>query len=521
LSRYHLIGVSEMTRHPLLLGVDVGTTNVRSFIFNAKGEVLGQAFREVEIHRPKPEWAEEEPEELWRATLHTMKEAVKASKISPDDVAMISFSAQMHGMSMINKKGKVLVRLLTWLDLRAAPQCEKLSEIIDSYELYSQTGCPPIFVYPFVKILWVKENMPKIFRQCYKVLSAKDYITYRMLGEPCLDHSVAAGSQLLNIHKLKWDDRVLEIADIDEDKLPVLYDGNEVIGELPATTAKLTGLKSGTPIILGASDGALSNVGLGSVEKGVAAANIGSSGAIRVMSDKPFIDGSRDMRFFCYYVAKKRWLPGGAVNNAGIILRWFRDVFGQPEIQAAQKRGVDPYEVIVEKAAAVKPGAGGLLMVPFFAGERFPVRDPRARGVIFGLTLAHDRAHIIRAIMESVVLTLNWIMEAMEEQGLTIDEVRVSGGGARSRVWRQIQADVLGKPVAHTKIEEASALGAAMLAAISLRIYKDLSDASRNMVKIVERHKPDPQTHRKYQAMFKIYKELYGSLRKFYEESID
>jgi len=502
----------------LLLGVDVGTTNVRSFIFNEKGEVLGQAFQELEIYRPKHDWAEEEPEELWRATLETMKRSVKASKISPDDVAMISFSAQMHGMSMIDREGNVLVRLLTWLDLRAAPECEKLSEIMGSYELYTRTGCPPIFVYPLVKILWVKENMPKIFEQCYKILSAKDYITYRMLGEPYLDRSVAAGSQLLNIHKLKWDDRILEIADIDEDKLPVLRDGNEVVGELPGTIAKLTGLKAGIPIILGASDGALSNVGLGSVEEGVAAASIGSSGAIRVISNKPFIDKSRDMRFFCYHVAKNWWLPGGAINNAGIILRWFRDVFGQPEIEAAQQRGVDPYEVIAEKASTVKPGAGGLIMVPFFAGERFPVRDHKARGVIFGLTLAHGRAHLIRAIMESVVFTLKWIMEAMEEQGLAINEVRVSGGGARSHIWRQIQADVLGKPVAHTKIEEASALGTAMLAAISLGIYKDLNDASRNMVKIVERHTPNPEVHQKYESMFQMYKELYGALRKFYEE---
>jgi len=510
-----------MRRYPLLLGVDVGTTNVRSFVFNEKGEVLGQAFREMEIHRPKRDWAEEEPEELWRATLETIRGSVKTSKISPDDVAMISFSAQMHGMSMIDREGKVLVRLLTWLDLRAAPECEKLGEIMNLYELYSRTGCPPCFVYPFVKILWVKENMPKIFGQCYKVLSAKDYIMYRMLGEPYLDHSVAAGSQLLNIQKLKWDDGVLEIANIDEDKLPVLCDGNEVIGELPRTIAKLTGLKSSIPIILGASDGALGNVGLGSVEEGIAAANIGSSGAIRVISDKPFIDGSQDMRFFCYYVAKNWWLPGGAINNAGIVLRWFREVFGQPEIEAARKRGVDPYEVMVEEAAAVTPGAGGLIMVPFFAGERFPVRDPKAKGTIFGLTLAHGRAHVIRAIMESVVFTLKWIMEAMEEQGLAINEVRVSGGGARSRIWRQIQADVLGKPVAHTKIEEASALGAAMLAAISLGIYKDLNDASRNMVKIMERHTPNPEVHSKYEDMFQMYKDLYGALRKFMKNSKD
>jgi len=507
-----------MGRYPLLVGVDVGTTNVRSFVFNERGEVLGQAFQGVRIYSPKPGWSEEEPEDLWRATLETMRDAVKASKISAEDVAMISFSAQMHGMSMIDREGATLMRLITWADIRPGPQCEKIGETLDPYELYSRTGCPPLFIYPPVKVLWVRENEPKKFERCYKVLSAKDYVMYRMLGEPYLDPSTASGSQFLNIHKLRWDEKVLEMTNIDEDKLPMLRDGTEVVGELPEDTAKFTGLKKGIPIILASSDAALSNMGLGAVEKGIAGLNIGSSGAIRVLSDKPLIDKNRSMRFFCYYAGQRWWFPGGAINNAGIVLRWFRDALGQPEVEEAKKRGVDPYEVIAEKAANVEVGAGGLLMVPFFAGERFPVRDSKARGIIFGLALTHGKAHIIRAIMESVVYTLKWIVDAMEEQGITINEVRAGGGGARSPVWRQIQADVLGKPVVHTKVEEASALGAAMVAAISLRIYKDLNDASRCMVKVMERHEPNPEFHRKYLAMFKMYKELYEVSGRFYEE---
>jgi len=507
-----------MSKYPLFLGVDVGTTNVRSFIFNQAGEVIGQSFRGVNIYSPTPEMAEEEPEELWRATLETMSEVVEKSRVQADDITMISFSAQMHGMSMIDRDGKVLVRLLTWLDLRAAPQCERLSRVIDPYEIYSRTGCPPLFIYPMAKVLWVRDNLPERFRKCHKILSAKDYIMYRLLGEAHLDHSVASGSQLLNIHKLEWDERVLEIAGIDGDKLPTLHDETEIVGELSGELASKTGLKKGTPIVLGASDGALSNVGLGAVERGIAAINVGSSGALRVLSEKPIVDRDRRARFFCYYTAQRNWLPGGAINNAGIILRWFRNEFGQPEVEEAKRRGVDPYDVITEKAAKVKPGADGLLMIPFFAGERFPVRDPRARGILFGLTLSHGKPHIIRAIMESVIFTLKWIMNILEEQGINIREVRVGGGGARSNVWRQIQADILGKPVVHTKVEEASALGAAMIAAISSGVYKDLREAARSMVKIAERHEPNVENHGKYMRIFRLYRELYTASRRFYEE---
>lgn len=492
----------------------MGTTNVRSLLFDGEGRVLAQSFRELRIYSPRRGWAEEEPEEIYRATLQTMRDAVKGSGLPAGDVAAVGFSAQMHGVTMVDGDGKPLTRLLTWLDTRAAPQCEKLGQMMDAYELYRRTGCPPLFIYPLAKVLWMRENMPGPYARCRRVLSAKDYIVQRMLGEACVDHSVAAGSQMLNIHDLRWDGKILEAAGLDMDRLPSLRDGVEAVAELPRSVAGQTGLRAGTPVVLGASDGALSSVGLGSVGEGVAAVNLGSSGAIRVVSERPLIDRSREMRFFCYYVARGRWLPGGAVNNAGTVLRWFRDNFGQPEVKAAKRQGADPYEVITEEAASVPPGAGGVIMVPFLAGERFPVRDPEARGVVAGLTLAHGRAHVIRALMEGVVFTLRWIMEAMEEQGIAVDEVRVSGGGARSRVWRQILADVLGKTVVHTGVEEASALGAAMLAAISLGLYRDLGEASRGMIRVRELHEPRLENHRRYGEIFRKYKELYTVSRR-------
>lgn len=509
--------IKENVEYPLFMGVDVGTTNVRSILFDMSGRVIVDSFRGVRILRPEPGAAEEEPEDLWRATLETMKESLKKSGFKAEDVAAIGFSAQMHGVMMLSREGKPLTRLLTWLDLRAAEQSDELSRIIGSYELYRRTGGPPLFIYPLAKILWFKENMPKKFEECDKMLSAKDYVMYRMFGEPMIDRSVASGSQLLNINRLEWDDEALKAVGIGEERLPRLMDELEVAGDLPNNVAEQTGLRKGTSIIIGASDAALSNIGLGAVEEGVAAVNLGSSGAIRVLSDKPILDRSEKARFFCYYATEKRWLPGGAINNAGIILRWFRNTFGMEEVKEAEKLGVDPYDLLTQKAAEVKPGSEGLVMVPFMAGERFPVRDPKARGVIFGLTLSHGKPHFIRAIMESVIYTLRWIMEIMKDQGVQIQQVRIGGGGARSPLWRQITADILGKKVAHTRVEEASALGAALLAAVKGGFYSSLQEASRKMVNVISIHYPDMNNHEGYSSLFRLYKDLYSSLGRLYK----
>ncbi len=240
---------------------------------------------------------------------------------------------------------------------------------------------------------------------------------------------------------------------------------------------------------------------------------------MRVLSDKPSIDKRLDARFFCYYATSKKWLVGGAVNNAGELLRWFKDNFGYEEEEQAKERGIDPYQIMLKNAARINPGADGLVMLPFFAGERFPIRDSLARGALFGLTYSHNKTHVTRTILESVIYTLRWIMETLEEHGIRIR--KVGGGGARSSIWRQIQADILGKPVLYPKVEEASALGAAMLAAISKGTYKNLRESTRNMVKLGEDRRPNRGNYRKYSRIFTMYKELYHTMSKFYEEMPD
>jgi len=278
------------------------------------------------------------------------------------------------------------------------------------------------------------------------------------------------------------------------------------------------GLRESAPLVLGASDGALHSVGLGGIERSLLALNIGTSGAIRSVSKKPLIDKSKDMRFFCYYIGHGFRLPGGAVNNAGIGLRWFRDEFGHSEVTMAKRLNEDPYNLLTKQAEKVDATAEKLLILPFFTGERFPMRDPYAKGVIFGLTLRHGKAHVIRALMESCVYTLKWIYDAMVENGIEGKTIRTGGGGAKSLLWRQIQADVFGLPVEKTLVEEVSLLGAAMMGLVAIGVYNSLEEATKNMIKIVSFQHPNMENHEKYERLHDLFKKLYGAVKNLYAE---
>ena len=499
---------------PIVLAIDIGTTNVKAAIFDEKGDALSVARTEVSIHSPAPNLAVQPLNELYEATIRSAKSAVKIAKIG--DVDAVSLSAQMHGLGAIDSDGKELLPLITYLDTRSAIVLENLEKMVSPHELYEKTGCPPLFIYPLTKLIWLKRTSPEIITKARWFVSAKDYVVYKILGEPHIDRSVMSGSQLLDIHKLTWSDLALSLIDIDEDKLPHLCDGEKVLEKMPKQIAELIGLNEGAPLVLGASDGALHSVGLGATERNKLALNIGTSGAVRSVSENPLIDKDKAMRFFCYYIGHGLRLPGGAVNNAGIVLRWFRDEFGQSEVMSAKLIDEDPYNLLTKQASGVEATAEKLLVLPFFSGERFPVRDPYAKGVIFGLTLRHGRAHVIRALMEGCIYALKWVYDAMIENGVTGKALRSGGGGARSVLWRQIQADIFGLPVERTSVEEASLLGAAIFGLMAIGKYKSLTEATNNMVKVVDVRRPNLENHEKYVEMYELFKRLYSSLRGIY-----
>ena len=499
-----------------ILAIDIGTTNVKAAIFDEQGKMLSLARAEVSIHSPVPGSAIQHLDELYNATIKSAKSAVSIAKMAKVDV--VAFSAQMHGLGAIDNKGKEVLPLVTYLDTRPAIAFEKLVKMVDSYRLYENTGCPPLFIYPLTKFIWLSLTMPNIIKKAKWFVSAKDYVLYKILGEPYIDKSVMSGSQLLDIQRLKWSDLALSLTGVDESKLPHICNGEDVLQTLPKHKADLLGLRESAPLVLGASDGALHSVGLGGIEKSLLALNIGTSGAIRSVSKKPLIDKSKDMRFFCYYIGHGLRLPGGAVNNAGIGLKWFRDEFGHLEVTMAKLRNEDPYNLLTKQAEKVEATAEKLLILPFFSGERFPVRDPYAKGVIFGLTLRHGKAHVIRALMESCVYTLKWIYDAMVENGIEGKAIRTGGGGAKSILWRQIQADVFGLPVEKTLAEEVSLLGAAMMGLVAIGVYNSLEEATKNMIKIVSVQHPNMENHEKYEKFQDLFKKLYGAVKNLYAE---
>jgi len=499
-----------------ILTVDIGTTNVKAAIFDEQGKTLSLARTEVAIYSPVPGSAIQHLDELYEATIRSAKNAVKMAHVGKVDA--IAFSAQMHGLGAIDDKGGELLPLITYLDTRPAIAVEKLGEMVDSYRLYENTGCPPLFIYPLTKFIWLSLTMPNIIEKARWFVSAKDYVTYKILGEPYIDKSVISGSQLLDIHKLTWSDLALSLIGVDESKLPHLCNGEEILQTSPKHFTESLGLSEGAPIVLGASDGALHSVGLGAIERSLLALNIGTSGAIRSVSEWPLIDKSNDMRFFCYYLGYGLRLLGGAINNAGIGLRWFRDEFGHFEAAMAKLLNEDPYNLLTKQAENVKATAEKLLILPFFSGERFPVRDPYAKCVIFGLTLRHRKAHVIRALMESCIYTLKWIYDAMLENEIKGKTIRTGGGGAKSLLWRQIQADVFGLPIEKTSVEEVSLLGAAMMGLVAIGVYNSLREAAESMIEIVDEQHPNMENHNEYEKAYHLFKKLYSVAKDFYIE---
>ncbi|MHA1596824.1 MAG: gluconokinase [Candidatus Asgardarchaeia archaeon] len=497
----------------LYVGIDIGTGSVRSYVFDKSGNVISYDTKELEIKRPSLYEAEQDPEEIIRKFKEALINSVrKLSEDRKENVRGISISSQLHGMTAIDGNGKPLVPLIIWMDRRSKDIISLVEEKMDDETIYSKTGCRLNTMYPLAKIFWMREKKPELFKRVDKFfVSAKDYIVYKMFDEFSTDYSVASGSSLLNVKELSWDGEILSLLELDEEKLPELRSCYGYLGPLPKNICEQIGIKGEVPVYFGASDASLSNVGLGAL-MGKVAVNVGTSGAIRTVSDKPLLDGFG--RTFCYLLDEKNWLVGGAINSAGLSLKWFKENFGYPTIFTEERRTL--YGLISKEAESAKPVS--VIFLPYLSGERCPIWDPLARGVIFGLDLTTSRGEIARSVMEGVAFALRSIMSVIEENGLKLEEVRIGGGGSRSELWCQIHADVLNKKVVKTKVEEASSLGAAIFASVSSGDFRDLKEAIDNMVKVGEEYLPRDEFTRIYDLAFPIYLKLYDRLKDLFSE---
>jgi len=438
------------------LGLDVGTTALKGVLVDERGTVVAEASRTYRLFEPAPGWSEQDPEDWWRAAGVVSRALV--GEHGP--IEAVGLSGQMHGTVALDAEGRVLHPAILWNDQRSGAECRELDELTGD-RLAHWTLNPARTAFTATKLLWLRRHRPDVFARIATVLLPKDYVRHRLAGVHATDVTDASGTAMLAVGERRWSTEVLDAIGIPEAWLPEVVESVEVAGTVDAAGAAASGLAPGTPIVGGAADQAAAAIGNGVVRAGVLSITLGTSGVVYAQIDRVLVDPSGALHTFCHAVPGTWQLMAG-VLSAGGSLRWFRDAVFAP--LARRGAGDDAYEAIDRGIAEIRAGAEGLVFLPYLTGERSPHADPDARGCWLGLTTRHDHRHLARAILEGVAFALRSLVEIAEGLGVEIEEIRVAGGGARSRVWLQILADVLGRPVRPALNPDASACGAAALA---------------------------------------------------------
>jgi xylulokinase len=491
------------------MGIDVGTGGSRAVLIDTAGKIVSSATVEHKpFISPQTGWAEQDPHDWWRASAAAIRAAITKAAIPAEQIKAIGLSGQMHGAVMLDAADEVLRPAIIWCDQRSGEQCEKLTANVGSSRLIELTCNPALTGFTLPKILWVRDNEPEIWQRVRSVLLPKDYVRFRLTGDKATDVADASGTLLLNVAARRWSDEMLDAAEIRSDLLPRVYESQEVTGSLSARAAEETGLRAGTPVVAGAGDQAAGAVGLGIVRPGMVSATIGTSGVVFAATNTPALDPKGRVHTFCHAIPE-RWHVMGVTQGAGLSLRWFRDQFG---VLSTDPSG-DPYESLTAEAAQVPPGADGLLWAPYLMGERTPHLDPLARAALVGLTASHTRAHVVRAILEGVAFSLKDSFEILKELNVPCETIRLGGGGARSELWRQIQADIYGQEVETAEAEEGAAYGVAILAGVAAGAWTSVDAACDAVIRTNTRVRPDERAAQLFHRQYRKYVALYPTLR--------
>ncbi len=502
-----------------LLGIDLGTTGVKAALFAAEdGRVLADAFVDYPLFHPHPGWAEQNPADWWQATLNAIRTCLEAGAqqgAQPADVRGIGLSGQMHGVVLLDMEQQVLRPCIIWADQRSDAQCRWMTEKVGASKLIEYVSNPALTGFSAPKLLWVRDNEPEIFARARTMLLPKDYIRYLLTGVMAMEISDAAGTCLLDVKHGMWSQEVLRALDLDPSLLPPVVAADAVSGTITTEVAAHTGLPVGTPVAGGGADNACGAVGNGVVSPGLALVSVGTSGIVLAYADEPQVDTSGPIpRVHTFnHAVPHAWYLMGVTQGAGLSLRWVRDNIGLPESALERWAGVDAYETLAKEAAPVPPGSEGLIFLPYLQGERTPHLDAYARGGWIGLTASHTRRHLIRSVMEGVAFSLKDCLGIIREQGLQLDQLRATGGGAKSPLWRQIIADVLGVELVITNATEGPAFGAALLAGVAGGVYNTVQAACDQTVRVIERTSPRPETAAAYAHAYETYKALYPALK--------
>jgi xylulokinase len=477
-------------------------------LVDSEGTVIASRTAEhAPFASPRTGWAEQDPADWWRATCEAVKQVMTASATSPADVAAVGFSGQMHGAVLLDAAGDVLRPALIWCDQRTADEARELTEQIGGDQIIAWTCNPALTNFTVTKLLWVRKHEPEFFERFRTLLLPKDYVRFRLTGEYGMDMADASGTLLLDVAHRRWSTEMAGAAGLDPNCLPPLFESPDVCATVSDAGAAATGLLKGTPVVTGAGDQAAGAVGLGIVSPGAVHATIGTSGVVFAATDRPALDPKGRLHTFCHAIPN-RWHVMGVTQSAGLSLRWFRDNFG-----ARTEGSRDPYEVLSDEAASAPPGCDGVLWAPYLMGERTPHLDPDARAALIGLAANHGRAHIIRAILEGVAFSLRDSFSIFAEMRVPVTTIRLGGGGARSPLWRQIQADVYGHSIEILHAEEGAAYGAALLAGVGSGTWSSVDEACAQCVRVSKQIEPNPETAAAMNRQYEDYRRIYPALR--------
>lgn len=486
--------------------MDVGTGGTRAVLVDERGQLIASASSEHQAFRtPHPGWAEQDPEDWWRAAQEAIREVLGAAK--GVHVSAVGLTGQMHGAVMLDKDGKVLRPSLIWCDQRTGPQCDWLHEqfgggSVGREKLIELTANPALPNFTLTRLLWVKEHEPEIFSRIAHILCPKDYVRFRLTGAYAMDVQEASGTLLLDVAHRRWSKEVARVAGIPENWLPELFESPEICAKITPEAASLTGLQAGTPVAAGAGDQGAGAVGMGILQPGSVSATIGTSGVVFAATAAPTRDPLGRLHTFCHAVPG-RWHVMGVTQAAGLSLRWWRETLA-PDLS---------YDGMTADAAKVPAGSDGLLWTPYLLGERTPHLDSNATAAFVGITAAHTRGHFTRAVLEGVAYSLKDTFTLFAELGIPVKGVRLGGGGARGPLWREIQAAVYGYPCERLTAEEGGAFGAALLAGVGAGGWADLEAACAAGITVAETIRPDPRAVERYAQGYAGYRRVYPAVR--------
>jgi xylulokinase len=501
-----------------VIGLDIGTTGVKSILLNEEGALAAEATAGYPIHSPQTNWFEQNPEDWWVATQASIRQILSRTGLRRTEIAGIGLSGQYHGLVLLDGAGRVLRPCILWNDQRTHEQALEVVRKVGAKRLMEIACTRAALYFTACKLLWVRKHEPDTYAKAAKMLLPKDYIRYRLTGEFATDVSDASGTILLNITRRKWSPELCQALDIPLKLLPAVHESCEPTGQVSGSVARELGLDPGALVVGGGGDQACAAVGNGITDQGIVGYSVGTSGVIYAATDEAKTDDGGRVDTFCHAVPG-RWALLGVTNSAAASLAWFQQSFAAHERVQAEQQKRSVFSILEEQAGSVRIGSDRLLFLPYLGGERHPHQDPNARGAFIGLHSGHGLAHAARAVMEGVAYSFRDCLEIMRGLGVDTREIRGTGGGMKSKLWAEIQANVSGERLLlSSKDEGGAAYGAAILALVGAKRYSSVQEACRRLVRFDKEIKPDPETQRLYNGYFQLYRGLYPRLRDRYAE---